>query len=618
MVAIVFSCDKPADVTSDKEELESITEAKKLYAEGDSLYYNFQYEESIDLYKKARLKSLRTSDFSLSSNLTNDIGLSYKKMGAYDSALRYYNLAAEIDLERGDTIALLGRWRNIGIVHKNTGNYSEAIRVLTKGLEIAKTAKHESRLAGLLNPIGSIYLQQERYRKASSYYKEALVLFRKLNQVRNESYTLNNLGTCYEGLRQYDSALNYYRKSIVLKQKTDTASLASTFYNIASVYGELYMYDSSYYYLTKSYKLRAKVGDRRGKARSANALADHYLRIDKPFRAAKFLDEALEYATEHSNMPMLEENYHHWAVYYQKTGKLDLAFSYLDKWAKMRDEVFNTEKIRTLELQSSFDLKQSENEREIAQQAALLANVSAKQNLTISIVLLLFLFLVSGFSFIFYKQRRRLIGLNQELNSKNKKISMLNQQNFHFTKNSLAGIVSMLNSQTSRLEEGQVKSTLTTEKLRMETINLLYRQLFVNENSDKVEISDYLTETVNNTIDSILGLDAGVEKKLDISKLELSNDVAFNLGMIVNEVCLNACKHAKMQHPLKFTLSLEKEKNGLNIFIADNGPGFPQNFDWQVSNSFGIQLIRSLVSDLEAHLQVDSSNGLSYQLKIPL
>ena len=151
----------------------------------------------------------------------------------------------------------------------------------------------------------------------------------------------------------------------------------------------------------------------------------------------------------------------------------------------------------------------------------------------------------------------------------------------------------------------------------METVNLLYRQLFLNGETSKIEISSYLKSTIDNTIDSILGPDFHVEKKLDISNVDVSNEMALNLGMIVNEMCLNACKHAMSIDNNLITLILSEDDEGIEMIFADNGLGFPESFDWKTSNSFGIQLIKLLASDLDANLKVDSSEGVRYTLAIP-
>lgn len=618
-VICLQACEQYADseIVRPQESEEKIL-ATELYAEGDSLFFNYKYDSAISVYKKASTLADKVDDFELFSNVTNDIGLSYKKLGEYDSALKYYRMSADVDMKRGDSATLIGRWRNIGNVLKNSGRYSEAVGLFNKGLIVADKIKSRKNVGSLYNSIGGVYLQQGRNQKAIKYYSYALTVFRELNQTKNVAYALNNLGASFEGLKNYDSALGYYLQAKELKETINSASLASTLHNIGSVFDKLGVLDSSFSYLSSAFELREALGDQVGMASTANALGGYYLKKENLDQAKYYLAISEEYAVRQDNRTLLLENYQKNATYFEKVGDAKQAFKYLKKWSTMKDSVFNEEKLKTLEIQYDFELGLSENEKRLAQKETQIAEVGAQKNLVVSAILLIVLFLVSGFSFVFYQQRRKQLALNEELHGKNEKIKLLNKQNLHFTKNSLAGIVSMINSQTGKLSDGKLKSTLTAERLRMETINMLYKRLFLNGEGEAVEIKAYFEELIDNTVDAILGINHQVEVRTDIADLNIANETALNLGMIANEICLNACKYAFQNANGSLTISLQEKNEQLVMNISDNGKGLPENLDWESTNSFGIQLIRLLCKDLGGKLDVSNSNeGLAYHLEIP-
>lgn len=609
-----------SDVKLDQRNVDKKVEKANAYFEiGDSLYYVNEFEEAIKWYHKAIQKIEDGIDLKLESNLTNDIGLSYKKMGIADSAIKYYQYAAALDLKLKDSANLIGRWRNLANVYKNQGRYSISIELLTACLQVAQNLKNERSAAATYNSIGGIYLQQDNYQKAIGYYKSAQHIYQNIEEQKREAFVLNNLGVCYEEKGDYDSALFYYNASKDIKLNLDLGSLSSTLDNIGSVYGKLRKWDSSFFYLSTAYDIREGIRDQRGLASTANALAEYHLEVGKPKLASPYLEQAAQYAIDQDDRRILQENYFQKANYYEQIGAAVQALKYFKLWSTLKDSVFNQEKILTAQIQFDYELDGEEKGRQLAEQQVKLAETKASKRLIASVVLALFLFLLSGFSFIFYKQRRKLIALNKELKVKGDKIELLNKQNVHFTKNSLAGIVGMLNSQIKRLDDGKLRSTLVAERLRMETISLLYRQLFLDDSSDRVRIKPFLEGIVTNTMESLLGSDFANDLKLNISDVALQNEEALSLGMIVNEASLNACKYAFSLEKRFFTVTLKEQSEKLVLEISDSGPGFPLDLDWRTSSSFGLQLIRLLALDLKGDLDVESTNsGVTYNLNIPL
>ena len=46
--------------------------------------------------------------------------------------------------------------------------------------------------------------------------------------------------------------------------------------------------------------------------------------------------------------------------------------------------------------------------------------------------------------------------------------------------------------------------------------------------------------------------------------------------------------------------------------IGDNGVGLPKDFDYKNSDSLGLQLIYTLIDQLNATIDVDTENGTNY------
>ncbi|MBC7119670.1 MAG: sensor histidine kinase [Methanobacteriaceae archaeon] len=51
--------------------------------------------------------------------------------------------------------------------------------------------------------------------------------------------------------------------------------------------------------------------------------------------------------------------------------------------------------------------------------------------------------------------------------------------------------------------------------------------------------------------------------------------------------------------------------------MSDNGIGFPEDLDWQNTESLGLQLVKSLADQINAEVQMISDNGTTFKLTIP-
>ncbi len=584
--------------------------SKELYQLGDSLYFKVEYGEAIERYKEAIAEIVNPQETNLISNLNNDIGLSFKKLGSYDSAIYYYQRAAAVDQSSNDSTSLVGRWRNIANVYKNMGLYSDAVVMLNKALLLINEDDRLNK-ARIFNSLGGIFLQQERYEQASTYYKYALVVFREIQQEKNIGLVLNNLGLVAEGLNKLDSALYYYQASYAIKLKVDSTSTPSTIHNIGSVFQKMEQFDSSQAYFIQANAIRERIGDERAVTLGKLAMAKNNILTREVKGTMELLDQSYSYASEADNQDLLVDCYQNYAALYELIGDDQRSLDYLKKWSGLKDSLFNQEKLKSIDYRYQFESDRFEREKRLLNQEAELTSVQLRTNRIILAILVLFVLFLAVFIYVVLRQRRSLRLLNLDLKAQNQKIEVLNKQNFHFTRNSLSGIVSMLNKQIRKADISQVKSILMEEKLRMESINILYQQLFYTSGSE-VNVRSFLTNIVNNTLETMLP-EREVDAQIAVNENStIQNEQALNVGLIVNEICINACKYA-LNVKGHFFLNWKESKGGNVLEIGDRG-GQSGSVDVESTSSFGLQLIKLLTEELGGQIKTKKENGLAYEI----
>ena len=81
----------------------------------------------------------------------------------------------------------------------------------------------------------------------------------------------------------------------------------------------------------------------------------------------------------------------------------------------------------------------------------------------------------------------------------------------------------------------------------------------------------------------------------------------------MNELITNALKYAfpgGMEGEIY--VRLENKQERLRLIIEDNGVGVPGDIDILDSDSLGLQLVSTLVEQLEGEIQVENSGGIKY------
>jgi len=97
------------------------------------------------------------------------------------------------------------------------------------------------------------------------------------------------------------------------------------------------------------------------------------------------------------------------------------------------------------------------------------------------------------------------------------------------------------------------------------------------------------------------------------------------LGLVLAERLHNAIQHglARSGGSSDGTLELTAERSGdkLRVIVADNGIGFPEDFDFDSAASLGLQIVRTLVvSELGGTLNISARprGGTTVELELPL
>jgi PAS domain S-box-containing protein len=203
------------------------------------------------------------------------------------------------------------------------------------------------------------------------------------------------------------------------------------------------------------------------------------------------------------------------------------------------------------------------------------------------------------------EQKRVEAAITQQLEEK----EILLKEVHHRIKNNIATIGSMLRMQADSSGSGESKSVLNDAISRVESMRVIYDKMLLAENFSETSVRDYLDDLLDAII-SIFPEKSSIVLRKNIVNVVLPVKTLFLLGIIVNELITNSMKYGFVNHQEGIIgVSLVEDADQFCLTVHDNGRGLPDDFNRDISGSFGLMLVRMLSDQLQGTLSIENDNG---------
>jgi len=154
---------------------------------------------------------------------------------------------------------------------------------------------------------------------------------------------------------------------------------------------------------------------------------------------------------------------------------------------------------------------------------------------------------------------------------------------------------------------------------------LIPEELYKGGGIDTLDFSSYIEELADNLFLTYRLRGTDISLSMDREEnIFFDMDTLVPLGMIVNEVVSNSLKHAfqgRDKGKIQIKLHREESKNedfkntSFTLTVSDNGVGIPENLDIENLDSLGLQLVTSLVDQLDGQLELKRNNGTEFTMR---
>lgn len=203
----------------------------------------------------------------------------------------------------------------------------------------------------------------------------------------------------------------------------------------------------------------------------------------------------------------------------------------------------------------------------------------------------------------------------QELQQSVEEKEVLLKEVHHRVKNNMQVISSILNLQSHYIKDTNSLNVIRESQSRIKAMASIHERLYSNDSFSKIKFSEYAENLAKDLVQTY---DLG--RKIDLicsfDEVFLNLNQAIPCGLIINELISNALKYAfKGEGKGTISLSVKELESSLMLSVKDDGVGIPEEIDYLNTDSLGLQLVNTLVKQIEGELELDNTGGTNFIIR---
>lgn len=524
--------------------------------------------------------------------------------GNYEQALSYAFETVKSMQATADSVSagffygrLAGVYRELGHIGKSIEWYSKAVAHFQQSNELALHSPMYRYNGHLVRAL----IRQKKEKEALQLLLNTRDRFPPVRLADKQAVAIS-LGDCYTALKQYDLAEQYYLEMVAWEEKMNQGNTFTfeVYYTMGGFYLNRHRYDLAAPYLSKAMAISpgianvSRVRDLHFLLFKVDSAAGNYLSAINHFRQHKLLSDSLFNESKSKQIEELQVKY--------ETGKKEQNIALLEQ---------------------KNQLQQSQ-----------LKQAKLTGNLTIGAIVLLLIIVGLLYNRYLIRQRNnhRLEIKQEEINAKNESLQQLVKEKdklleekewllkeiHHRVKNNLQIVISLLNTQSSYLDNDAALMAIRDSQHRMRAMSLIHQRLYQSEEEACIDMQAYIRELME-YLDDNFNLGHRIRFNFQLEKIPMDVAQAVPVGLILNEAITNAIKYAfPGNRNGTITVSMNYTTSDyISLIVKDDGRGLPVDFDISQNNSLGMSLMQGLTRQLNGIFRVENNDGLQITIQFP-
>lgn len=595
------------------------------------------YKYAIDADSLALTMALENNLDSLTGSAYDNLGVTFLLLKKNDKAIHSFTQSLKYLKTTGSPAQIAKTTLRAGALCSQSGKLDEALKFLLPLVDYnEKNNISYSLKSTTLSYLGSTYQLIKNDEKALYYFNETYRIAKENKRYSDMCVALVNKSKIVRKELNFQEALKLLEEAKDVSQEHSLSRIEiAVFKNLGYLYTEMKLFQKSYEMIQKAAALSDKKEDYFGEADLLCGLGIIYFDNKEYKNAEKTLKKGLSLYKKHGN----DYQWKKLAVMiYESLVSLDsIKGDYKSELKNLK------EKIRLRDSISDYDQKQKiasielkyENQKKDEQIKLLEAEnkintIRVTEDKTFKTALIITGILLALLVIVVYNRYRtkekslKIINDQKDtLIQKNKENILLTQEIHHRVKNNLQIILSLLDVSSEKINKSPQKAVeiLKESQNKIKSIAILHQSLYQKDDIVSVSSLKYFNSLLENLEQSYKNINAKnirYTKKIKDTLIPMS--LAVPIGLITNELITNSYKYAfiedKEDNEIFIAFAKAKNNSHFKLTIRDNGIGM--NNEEIPQGSFGLEMVKGLVSQYQGNLTVENGVGLSYIIHLKI
>lgn len=185
----------------------------------------------------------------------------------------------------------------------------------------------------------------------------------------------------------------------------------------------------------------------------------------------------------------------------------------------------------------------------------------------------------------------------------------------HRVKNNLQVVSSLIYLQSKKTTNKKTLEMLNESQNRIKSMALIHEKLYQSKDIILIDFSEYVNGLISHLARSYGSHLISVDIKLNIKNVSLNIDKAIPCGLIINELVSNCMKYAFPQKKKgEIRVEMNSDNSHVDLVVYDNGVGFPENLNFNKTETLGLQLVNALTAQLGGKIVLDRTGGTRFAI----
>jgi PAS domain S-box-containing protein len=207
--------------------------------------------------------------------------------------------------------------------------------------------------------------------------------------------------------------------------------------------------------------------------------------------------------------------------------------------------------------------------------------------------------------------------VEQKVSQSLREKELLLKEIHHRVKNNLQVVSSLLKLQSSYVTDKNTHDILLDSQNRVRSMALVHQKLYQSKDFSQIDFIEYINQLSQQLFNVFKRKSNDVQITVTSNNANLSIDLAIPCGLIINELVSNSLKYA---FPDNYSgiINIEinnTENDTCELIVKDNGIGFPEGINFKNTSTLGLQLVNTLVGQIDGTIEMESNNGTAFKIK---